>query len=79
LRELVEHRCGWWQDIGIESLAAAIKEATALNDEARAEMGRQGRALILRKYSWERIGAEMRSVYEWLLGRSPKPECIVQL
>lgn len=39
-------------------------------------MGRRGRALVERRFSWVRIGADMASVYEWLLG-GIKPACVV--
>ena len=43
---LNERRCGWWIDVGVEPLAAALREATGLSDERRAEMGRRGRSYV---------------------------------
>lgn len=75
-KELVGHRCGWWIDIGVEPLAAALREATSLTDEERHEMGQRGRRLVEEKYSWAQIGRDMRAVYEWVCGKGPRPECV---
>jgi glycosyltransferase involved in cell wall biosynthesis len=69
-------QCGWWIDIGVEPLAAALREATSLSDQERHEMGQRGRHLVEEKYSWPQIGRDMLSVYHWVLGAGAKPECV---
>jgi glycosyltransferase involved in cell wall biosynthesis len=76
--ELRTRQCGWWIDIGVEPLAAALREATSLPDEERYEMGRRGRRLVEEKYSWPKIGSDMLAVYQWVLGQGRQPECIVE-
>ena len=73
---LVEQRCGWWVDIGAESLAAALREAMALDDDSRREMGRRGRDWMQRDFSWEQVAAQMKAVYGWLVTGGPKPDCV---
>ncbi len=73
---LESERCGRWVPIGVEPLADALKELMAKSDAGRAEMGARGKAWIQRDFSWEGIGAQMKSAYEWLLGKGPKPECV---
>jgi glycosyltransferase involved in cell wall biosynthesis len=75
--ELLAHRCGWWVDAGAEPLATAMREAIALTDEQRREMGKRGRCLVEERYSWPKIAVEMKLVYEWVLGGGTKPECVV--
>jgi len=75
--ELVEHRCGWWVDVGAEPLTQALREAIALTDEERHEMGARGRSLVESKYTWPRAAEQMKSAYEWLLGLGPKPAFII--
>jgi len=29
------------------------------------------------KFSWPKIARQMKEVYEWVLGKGPKPECVV--
>ncbi len=74
---LLTHRCGWWSDIGAEPLAAAIREATALSDEQRRDMGRRGRQYVERDFGWPGIAEQMLSVYRWMLGQGDKPDCVI--
>lgn len=74
--ELRTRQCGWWIDIGVEPLAAALKQATSLSDKERYEMGQRGRRLVEDKYSWPQVGREMLSVYRWVLGNGPQPPCV---
>jgi glycosyltransferase involved in cell wall biosynthesis len=71
------HRCGWWIDLGVEPLAVALRDATSLSDEQRREMGSQGRQYVEREFSWHRVAAEMREVYDWMLNGGSPPTCVV--
>lgn len=75
-RELIDHRCGWWVEVGANPLAAALRTATALTDTERQEMGVRGRLLIEANYSWPHVAAQMKSVYAWMLGQGPRPNCV---
>lgn len=75
---LERERCGRWVPIGVEPLAAALKEMMAMSDEERAAMGARGREWIRRDFSWKSIGAQMKAAYEWLLApeKVEKPEWV---
>ncbi len=73
---LEQERCGRWVPIGVEPLAAALKEMMAMSDEERAAMGARGREWIRRDFSWKSIGAQMKAAYEWLLGIATRPSCV---
>ena len=75
-QELVTQRCGWWVDVGVEPLAAALREAVACSDAERAEMGRRGRRLVEEKYAWPAVARQMKAFYEWVLGGGPTPGCV---
>ena len=74
--ELISHQCGWWIDIGVDPLAAALREAMAMTDDQLRTMGRRGRKLVDENYGWAKIGKEMSSVYGWLLYGGRPPPCI---
>jgi len=74
--DLQTHECGWWIDIGEESLLAALADAMRRSPGEREAMGRRGRNLMQQKYSWLRVGQEMKSVYLWLCGKGPQPPCV---
>ena len=65
--ELETERCGWWIDVGVEPLAAALREAMALSDAERAAMGARGRALVEAKYQWPAIGRQMLAAYRGVI------------
>lgn len=71
------HRCGWWIDIGVEPLAAALREAMNLPPDTLRDMGQRGRAYVERDFGWPGIAEQMLSVYRWVLGQGERPECVV--
>jgi glycosyltransferase involved in cell wall biosynthesis len=74
--ELQTHRCGWWVDIGIDPLAAALREALGASDDDRAQMGHRGAQLIAQRYSLPDIARQMRQVYDWTIGHGAMPSCV---
>jgi hypothetical protein len=47
-----------------------------MTDDDRRAMGIRGHTLVATKFSWPRIGEQMRSVYEWMLGGGAVPETV---
>ena len=74
---LEEERAGRWIPIGVEPLAEALKDMISKSDDERRLMGERGRVWIERDFSWRGIGEKMKQSYEWLLGRSDRPEWVV--
>ena len=73
---LVERGCGWWTEVGVEPLAAAIREAAELPDADRRAMGARGRRLVAERFAWPVIARRMIEVYRWLAGERAAPECV---
>ena len=63
---------------GPEKIAKGLKQMIEMSDDDRRGIGNHGRDLVTTKFSWPRIGEQMRSVYEWMLGSGPLPEMIVK-
>jgi glycosyltransferase involved in cell wall biosynthesis len=63
---------------GPEEIAAGLREVIEMSDDDRRAMGNRGRNLAETKFSWPRIGEQMRSVYEWALAGGPLPGVIVK-
>jgi poly(glycerol-phosphate) alpha-glucosyltransferase len=59
-----------------KEIAAGLKQLIEMSDDDRKAMGARGRALVAETFSWPRIGEQMRSVYEWVLGGGTAPETI---
>jgi glycosyltransferase involved in cell wall biosynthesis len=75
-RVLEQKRLGWWIDIGVEPLVAAIRDATSVGDEERRRLGRRGREYVESEFSWDRMGERMAAAYRWLCGAGPQPNDI---
>ncbi|QQS55453.1 MAG: glycosyltransferase [Candidatus Competibacteraceae bacterium] len=70
------HRCGWWIDIGVEPLVAALREAMNLPPDTLREMGQRGRTYVEQNFGWPGIAQQMLSVYRWVLGQGERPDCV---
>jgi glycosyltransferase involved in cell wall biosynthesis len=70
---LVEERCGWWIDHGVEPLSAALSQAMARPTDELSAMGARGRAWMGREFSWSRAGGDVIELYSWLTGSATMP------
>jgi glycosyltransferase involved in cell wall biosynthesis len=68
--------CGWWIDHGVEPLAAALANATAMPSEVLSAMGAKGRAWMARDFSWDRVARDMIETYRWLTSEIEAPPSI---
>jgi hypothetical protein len=40
-------------------------------------MGNRGRTLVETRFSWPRIGEQMRRVFDWMLGGGSLPDSVI--
>jgi glycosyltransferase involved in cell wall biosynthesis len=66
-QELNSHRCGWWIDNDVDTIAKTLKEAIALSEEEYRQMGIRGRQLIKENYSIETVAQKMAQLYQRIL------------
>src|SRR5215831_18332848 len=59
-----------------EEIAAGLQQLIEMSDDDRRAVGDRGRTLVASRFSWRRIGEQMRSVYEWMLGGGATPESV---
>ena len=59
-----------------EEIVTGLKQLSEMSDDDRRAMGDRGRTLVATKFSWPRIGEQMRSVYDWMLGGGPTPQTV---
>lgn len=74
--DLLKYQCGWWIENGVAPLAAALREAMSLPDEARQAMGERARSCAAR-YAWEKIAQRMAEAYGWMLGLRARPSFVL--
>lgn len=68
--------CGWWCDNSPEQIAKVIDTLYAMPQAERAAMGQRGRRYILNNFTSEKIGLQMKQLYQWLSGQCEKPEFV---
>jgi len=76
--EIVTESCGWWVEISEESIGQALQEAIQKPRAELCEMGARGKKLIAEKYTIKRFAEQTIDLYNWLLGRGPKPDFVVE-
>lgn len=59
-----------------DSITDGLKKFISLSVDEQKEIGINGLELVKDKFTWPKIAAQMIDVYKWILGRSPKPECV---
>ena len=73
---LTSRGAGWWVPADAEGLHVALAEALALDAAALRAMGARGRVWVEQEFTWPRIGRQMLDVYQWILGRGERSECV---
>lgn len=73
---LEERNCGWWIDIGVESLVAGLRDAMGRSDAERLEMGQRGRRVAEEEFSWDSVAQRMLRAYRWLLKGTEQPSFV---
>lgn len=75
--DLRTHDCGWWIEDSRPGLADALRDAMSRSEDVRREMGKRGRHLVEKKYSWPQVAEQMKAVYDWMLGNGERPPCVI--
>ena len=60
----------------VEGIEDGLRQLFGMGDADRLTIGGRGKEIATGKYSWSRIAAEMKGVYDWVLGGGTTPECV---
>ncbi|BET24775.1 hypothetical protein RGQ30_02760 [Limnobacter thiooxidans] len=63
---LAQHKCGWWVDVGEQSLVDVLPLALSLSDDERVEMGRRAKNLAS-SFNWNFIADQTLGFYNSVL------------
>jgi poly(glycerol-phosphate) alpha-glucosyltransferase len=58
-------------------LAASLNELRRMTAAERVVMGSRARSLVVDRFTWSRVGKQLESVQQWILGGGAKPECLL--
>lgn len=75
-KDLEEYKCGSWIDLNVDNLAKTILQYISFTSEDLEIMGKNGRKLIVDRYGNREMATKMKSLYEWILKKSNKPEFV---
>jgi poly(glycerol-phosphate) alpha-glucosyltransferase len=59
-----------------ESIAGGLKTLFDMSDADLRAMGACGLDLVRKFFHWPTLAAEMKAVYDWVLGHKSKPDCV---
>ena len=60
----------------VEGIEDGLRQLFGMGDADRLAIGGRGKEIATGKYSWSRIAAEMKGVYDWVLGGGTTPKCV---
>ena len=69
-------KCGWWVEYDQAAITDAVRSALETSTDELEAMGERGKQLMKDKYSIEAVAKQMKSVYEWILGKGAKPDFV---
>jgi glycosyltransferase involved in cell wall biosynthesis len=59
-----------------EDVTRGLRELLERAPEERADLGRKGRRLVEREYTWDRQADRLAAIYGWIAGGGPPPDCV---
>jgi glycosyltransferase involved in cell wall biosynthesis len=59
-----------------EDVTRGVRELLERDPDERAKLGRNGRLLVERDYTWDRQARRLSAIYEWMAGGGPPPDCV---
>jgi glycosyltransferase involved in cell wall biosynthesis len=60
----------------VKSIADGLHQMISATNLQRRLMGDCGRDLVERQFTWPQVAAQMKEVYDWVLGGGAKPSCV---
>ncbi len=59
-----------------ETVEQGLNRLLRMTPAERTEMGARGYALAAERFTWTRVTAQLKEVYDWILGGGSKPACM---
>ena len=65
-------------ETGVESITQGLYSLSSMSASDLQAMGVKGRALVEERFTWKTIAAQMREVYDWMLGGGATPSSVMK-
>lgn len=73
---LEDRKCGWWIYNDQKTINRFIIEAKGKSKDELIKMGRNGQEYVREELAYKKLGLKLKSLYEWVLGQSEKPDFV---
>lgn len=60
----------------VDDVTRGLRELLERDARERADLGRNGRRLVERDYTWDRQAHRLAALYDWLAGGGSPPDCV---
>ena len=74
--EVAGNEAGILVDPTVDGTEKGLRALLSMSDAERANMGRNGRNLVERAYTWDQMALRMRDLYQWLAGGGTPPSSV---
>lgn len=64
-------------ETGAESIAQGLDLLFSMSESDLQSMGGKGRILVEERFTWKTLAAQMREVYDWMLGGGTRPRTVI--
>jgi hypothetical protein len=64
-------------ETSVESIVQGLEQLLRSPSSDLCSLGTNGRALVAGRFTWPKVAADMKSVYEWMLGGGTPPSCVM--
>ena len=61
-----------------ESIAQGLGSLFSMSPSDLQSMGAKGRNLVEERFTWKTIAAQMREVYDWMIGGGTAPSSVIR-
>lgn len=68
LPDVPEYGAGWQIEAQVPPLVRALRECLENSPQQNAEIGAKGKKLVVDRYTWSAVGAQMQDLYSSILG-----------
>jgi glycosyltransferase involved in cell wall biosynthesis len=74
--EIETRGCGIRTESTLEGIQDGLRFMLEQSPEQLEQMGKNSREVILETYTWEKVALMTEELYNWLLGKAPKPDFV---
>ena len=64
-------------DTNIQTITMGMNELFMMSQADLTTMGARGKQLVKERFTWTKVAAKTKQVYNWILGGGARPDCVI--